>query len=222
MLAYNYIMAILIMAILPPNSNQGSLKNYIHSESSYEKKEKTLNDGSVSLSGLVINGKLSGEGTRIRCYHEGNFEKIVYTGRFEEGRYHGPGTMVEHFRQGNVLMKTYSGTWKNDKLGGEVVLKIDYSEGAKSCKIGKGNWVNGYLSEKARNIETHMKNGSKISVIGDWKDGKLYNGKKIFIDRTGEISKIVVYVEGKPQLSKVNKDTASYLFRTLMRQGRFI
>jgi antitoxin component YwqK of YwqJK toxin-antitoxin module len=147
--------------------------------------------------------KYSEQGKRTgvqKYYHENG--KIMIQGEWNEGKESGP--IKEYDENGKLVAEK---TFNNGQLD-EASVKIfspstnnntdnqtnDNNTQNNVNEIKSVNTNVGYFSGNGHNV-TYTKD-RKIEREGEWKDGKLMDGKRYYYDETGKLAKTSVYKNG--------------------------
>lgn len=148
--------------------------------------------------------KYSEQGKRTgvqKYYHENG--KVMIEGEWNEGKESGPikeydetGKLVAEktFNNGQLdeaSVKIFSPTPNNNNFDNHTPENNDQNT-IKEVKPVNTNV--GYFSGNGYNV-TYTKD-KKIEREGDWKDGKLMDGKRYYYDETGKLTKTSVYKNG--------------------------
>jgi len=139
-------------------------------------------------------GKRTGE---QKYYHENG--NIMIEGEWNEGKE--SGTIKEYDESGKLVAEK---TFNNGQLD-EASVKI-YSPNANNVQIQENNTTVNTNEIKPVNTNVGVFNGNgynvtytkerKVEREGDWKDGKLMDGKRYYYDETGKLTKTTIYKNG--------------------------
>jgi antitoxin component YwqK of YwqJK toxin-antitoxin module len=141
--------------------------------------------------------KYSEQGKRTgvqKYYHENG--NIMIEGEWNEGKESGP--IKEYDQNGKLVAEK---TFNNGQLD-EASVKLYAPTAPTNNQIQENNTneikpVNpdvGYFSGNGHNV-TYTKD-KKIEREGEWKDGKLIDGKRYYYDETGKLIKTSIYKNG--------------------------
>ncbi len=167
-------------------------------------------------------GKRSGKQV---YYYENGKQYIV--GTWKEGKKHGTvkeyfpngklrkisnwkdgvqdGEYVEYYDTGQIMMKKYYVAGKEDKSRTKYyayVASVDKPSATDSARVFKQFSGNGFFR--------FYNPDGKVVAEGDYKGGILYNGKKYFYDKDGNLIKTAIIENGRvKQVINVKKDESS-------------
>eukprot|EP01029_Cantina_marsupialis_P029340 TRINITY_DN780135_c0_g1_i1.p1 TRINITY_DN780135_c0_g1~~TRINITY_DN780135_c0_g1_i1.p1 ORF type:complete len:239 (+),score=65.75 TRINITY_DN780135_c0_g1_i1:50-718(+) len=156
-------------------------------------------EGGDSYIGLVNKNGFQGSGKYIYTAEEDGepVQKGVYEGFYENSKKNGLGRM--EYPDGSV----YEGEWKDDERNGEG--SMTYA----SKDTYHGSWVKGLRDGNG----IYVYDETKTELIGNWRNGKMVEGKQMNFDGSHFIGEFVESIPGNGRMFFANGTYQDGLYR---------